>query len=116
MHYTSDHKEMPLNNQISKALGKYEGNASRTTKTHSPNNKDLDKPHSILLQPQGLGTTNQFLWTLTKQEPQEGTGEGMVKDNPEGMWPGQMMSEPREGYRVHVSTVANKDISLMIAP
>ena len=65
---------------------------------------------------QSPGITNQSQWTFTGQGPQEGTGEDKVKDNQGEMLPEQMMSEPREGYRVHASAVDNKDTSLAIAP
>ena len=51
MHYINDHKGMPLNDQTFKALGKHEGNTSRTTRTHNPNDRDLDRPCSIPPQP-----------------------------------------------------------------
>ena len=116
MHYTNDLREGIPNDQTFKIPGKHEDSTSKATKTCNHNNKDLDKPLLTLPLPLDPGTTNPFQWILIGQEPLEGTGEDKEGDNPEETLPEPMMSGPKEGYRVCVSTVDNKATLLTIAP
>ena len=116
MHYTSDLREMLLNDQTFRTPGKPEANASKTTRTHNHSNRGSDKPLSTLPPPLNPGTTSLFQWISTGQEPLEGTGEDKEGDNPEETLPELMMSEPKGEYRVHASIAENKATLFMIAP
>ena len=116
MRYTNNNPKAPLHNPISNQPGRWEGSASRATRASSPRGKGLDKPHSIPPPHQRHGTTNQSQWTSIKLEHPEGIGEVEEGVHQEEMWPGWRMLESREGFRVHVLIVENRDTSLAIAP
>ena len=116
MPYIDKHQRMPHRDPTSSLHGKPKDNNSRPTKTHNHRGKDLGRPHLIPQLPQNHGTINQFLWTSTGQEHQEAIGGDEGEDHLEGTSYEPKIPEPREGCKVCVSTVGNKDISLAIAP
>ena len=75
MHCISNHLEVPLHNQTFKQPDKCKGNASKAIKANNPKGKDLARHHSTPPLHQKHGTINQFQWTSTKPEHQEGIGE-----------------------------------------
>ena len=104
---------MPHRGLTSKAPGKHEDNASKIIKPNNHNNRDSGRHHSTLPLPQNPRITSQSQWTLTGQEPKEGIGEEEDADSPKEMLLEQMTPEPKEGYRVCVSIVDNRDTSLV---
>ena len=107
---------IPCQRPASNPLGKHEDNASKTIKTHSHKDRGSDRPLSTQPLPWSHGTINQFQWTLTEPEHHKEIGEVEEGDHHKEVWLGQMMPEPKEGYRVHASLVESKDISLTIVP
>ena len=103
---TNNHREMPLKGPTFETPGKHKDNIFKITKTNNHKGKGLGKHHSTPLPLQSPGTTSWSQWTLTGQEPQEGTGEDEVEGSLEETLLEQMMSEPKEGYRVHASATA----------
>ena len=116
MHYTSSNQGTPLNDLASNQPGKHKGNTSKAIKANSLKDKGLGKPCSTPPPHQSHGTINQSQWTLTEPEHQEETGKGKEKVHQEETWPEQKMLKSKDGYKVHVSTVENKDTLLTIAP
>ena len=113
MHYTNSHQEIPCSEQASRMPGKPKGNTPTTSQISSNSDKGLDKPPLTPQPHQSPGTINPSQWTSTEQEPLEGIREVEKEGRAEETLPGQTMSEPKEGHRVHASIVGNKVTLLM---